>query len=116
MEVEKVICGTLALVDLQAETGVERFLTRSAYPEVALAGLAHLDHPLFHGAGAGHDAVDLQAALGGQRFVAAVDGGSEKCDRVASERLAVVRHALPPRRTFARPPRRRFSCARRPPG
>ena len=73
VEVEVIVSGAAALLDLQAEAGVERFLAGAADPEVALARLAHLDHPLFHGAGPHHDAVDLQAALGRQRLVAAGD-------------------------------------------
>src|SRR6516225_2121232 len=96
MEVEKVICGTLALVDLQAETGVERFLTRSAYPEVALAGLAHLDHPLFHGAGANHDAVDLQATLRRQELLPALDLGWQDGHAVVPRHFGLAWHARPP--------------------
>src|SRR5438552_4800032 len=61
VEVEEVVFRPAALVDLQAEASVERLLARAADPEVPLSRLAHLDHPLFHGAGAHHDAVDLEA-------------------------------------------------------
>ncbi len=61
MEVEVIVVGALALFDLQPQAGVESFLTRTADPEVALAGLAHLDHALFHGPRTNHDTVYFQA-------------------------------------------------------
>ena len=57
VQVEVIEGGALALFDLQAEAGVERFLAGAADPEVAFARLAHLDHALFHGPAADHDAV-----------------------------------------------------------
>ena len=67
VQVEEIEGGPSPFLDLQAEAGVECFLAGAADPEIALAGLAHLDHPLFHGAGAHHEAMDLQAAITRQR-------------------------------------------------
>src|SRR5262249_45144148 len=63
VKVKKIVKGPLALFNLQAEAGVKPFLAGPTYPEVALARLALLDHPLFHDPGAAHEAVDVQAAL-----------------------------------------------------
>src|SRR5262249_7868234 len=97
MQVQIIVVGAFALLDLQAEAGVEGLLAGAADPEVALARLAHLDHPLFQGPGADHDAVDLAAAVGRQRLVAAVDlGRRQGGDAVVVEGPGLARHAGPP--------------------
>jgi hypothetical protein len=85
VQVQIVEGGALALANLKAETGVERFFAGAADPEIALAGLAHLDHPLFHGAGAHHEAVNLQAPVRRQPLGAAANLRSEKGDGIALE-------------------------------
>src|SRR5262249_34684108 len=92
VQVQEVEGGALALFDLQTQAGVEGFLAWPADPEVALTGLAHLDHPLFHAPGSGHEAVDIQAARGGQGFLTAAKLGNEECDPLAPGR-ALIRHA-----------------------
>src|SRR5262249_34247205 len=64
--------------------GVEGLLARAADPEIALARLGHLDHALFHGAGANHDGMDAEAKLGGQELVAGAD------PRRRGSKLAIV--------------------------
>ncbi len=59
VQVEVVVVGTLAALDLQAQAGIEGFFPRAADPEIPLAGLGHLDHHLLHGPRAAHVAVDL---------------------------------------------------------
>src|SRR5207249_5407731 len=71
--VKKIVIRSAAFFDLQAQASVEGLFARTADPEVALAGLAHLDHPLFHGARSRHYAVNLQTALDGQMFGARKD-------------------------------------------
>jgi hypothetical protein len=70
---EEIECRASALLDLQSQAGVERFFTGAPDPEIAFAGFAHLDHPLFHEAGPHHDAINLKALVRGERFPAAVD-------------------------------------------
>src|SRR5262249_14548822 len=83
-----------ALLDLQAQAGVERLLARAADPEVAQPGLAHLDHSLFHGAGADHDAVQLNTVVRGQRLLAAKDLLlGQRGQTVLLEAFGPVRHA-----------------------
>src|SRR5216684_74508 len=60
---EIIVIRSLSFLDLQTEASIERFFSWTADPKIPLSGLAHLDHPLFHGASARHDAVDFQAAL-----------------------------------------------------
>src|SRR5437016_5738849 len=62
MKVQEIVIRSAAFFDLQPETGIECFLAWPADPEESFPGLAHFDHPLFHGAGTDHDAVDLETA------------------------------------------------------
>jgi hypothetical protein len=91
---EVIVGGAAALLDLQAQAGVERLLARAADPEVALPGLAHLDHALFHGAGADHDAVQFEAPLRRERLLAAKDLlQGQRGQTVVLEAFGPVRHA-----------------------
>src|SRR5919201_508938 len=95
--------SAVPVFDLKPQAGVERLLAGAADPEVALAGFAHLDHPLFHGRAADHEAVDLQAALSGQRLAPADDLRGKQCGLLAPAWSVVARHAYPPRDTFRSP-------------
>src|SRR5262249_42966114 len=76
------------------------FLARAADPEMAQPGLAHLDHALFQGASANHDAIDLEATIGRERLVATEDFlQGQRGQTVVLETFAPVRHARSLRKT-----------------
>ncbi len=60
VQMREVVVEAAALLDVQAERGVERFLAGAADPEEAVALLLHADQTLFEDARLEHDVVHLQ--------------------------------------------------------
>ncbi len=93
VEVREVVVEAAALLDVQAEGGVERLLAGAADPEEAVALLLHPDQALLEDAGLEHDVVHLKQERVGQRVALRFGPGVDSRGHVAHELRSITEGA-----------------------